>query len=387
MKIGLVGGGTGGHFYPIIAVVEQIEEYVQNEKLLEPILYYFGPKPYEKQALFDHQIRFVPVSAGKMRLYFSPKNILDLFKTGWGILRALWKVLIIFPDVVFSTGSYTSFPVLLAARLFGIPIIIHEPDSVPGRANMWASSFTKKISVSFPEAAPFFEKKIVKSKKGKTNTDIVAVTGHPIRKELHAPAERGAHEYLHLEEAAPVLLILGGSQGAEVLNEAVLDTFPGLLEHYQVIHQTGERNIENTKKLASVYLEQSNYKERYKPYGFLNTLALRMAAGAADIIISRAGAGALFEIAAWEKPSIIIPIKTDVSHNQRDNAFAYARIGAADVIEEDNLSPNLLASEINRLMSDATKREAMAKAAKTFSRPDAAQKIAREILDLALEHE
>jgi len=383
MKIGFVGGGSGGHFYPIIAVVEKIHERIRSEKLLEPQLYYFAPKSYDKKALFDNHIEFVPISAGKIRKYSSIKNFLDLFKTGWGVVKALWRVLTIFPDVIFSTGSYASFPVLLAARVFGIPVIIHESDVVPGRANEWASSFAKKIGTSFPETAPAFEKKVEKMKE---KPDI-AVVGHPIRRELHIVADHGAREYLNLEGATPVLLIIGGSQGAQALNETLLDTFPDLLKSYQVIHQTGPDKFKEVEQLASVYLEKSEYKERYKPFAFLNTLALRMAAGAADIIISRAGAGGIFEIATWGKPSIIVPLDEDVSHNQRDNAFAYGRTGAADVIENKNLTPNLLISEINRLMNDESKRKEMGKAAKAFSRTDAAEKIAREIIDLALEHE
>jgi len=385
MKIGFVGGGSGGHFYPIIAVAQKIQEYVHREKLLEPQLYYFAPHIYDKKALFDNNIKFIPISAGKLRRYHSIKNFFDLFKTLWGVIKAFWRVLVIFPDIIFSTGSYTSFPVLLAARLLRIPVIIHESDAFPGRANAWAAKFAKKISVSFSEAlAPI--QKIVGNRK-KDDGDIIAVIGQPIRKELLTSVDRGAHEYLHLEKNISVLLVLGGSQGAQVLNETIIDTFPELLQHYQVLHQTGPDNLEETKKLAGVYLEQSDYKERYKPFGFLNILALRMAAGAADLIISRAGASAIFEIAAWGKPSIIVPISGEVSHNQRNNAFAYARAGTTNVIEEHNLTPNILVSEINRLLSDKAKLASMEKATKNFAKPDAADKIAREILELALQHE
>jgi len=148
MKIAFAGGGSGGHFYPIIAVAQQIQEQVSKNKLLEPKLYYFAPEPYDKKLLFELNIKFVHITAGKMRKYFSVKNFFDFFKTGIGIMGALWSILMIFPDVIFSTGSYASFPVLFAARIFGIPVLIHESDSTPGKANKWAAKFAKKISVS-----------------------------------------------------------------------------------------------------------------------------------------------------------------------------------------------------------------------------------------------
>src|SRR3989344_5586140 len=385
MKLGFTGGGSGGHFYPIIAVVQQVQELIRKEKLLDPELIYFAPSRYDAQALFDHGITFVRVSAGKLRRYFSLRNFFDIFKTAWGMLWSLWQVLMLYPDVIFSTGSYASFPVLFAARILRIPVIIHESDALPGRSNAWAARFAVKVGTSFPEALEPFEKIIKKRRHAPEN--VLAATGHPVRKELLLPVESGAREYLHLEHAVPVLFVLGGSQGAQLLNETLIDTLPGLLERYQVIHQTGTAHLKEIAGLAETYLEQSPFRERYKPFDFLNTLALRMAAGAADLVISRAGAGAIFEIAAWGKPSIIVPIGEGVSHNQRENAFAYARAGATDVIEEDNLTPHLLVSEIDRLMRDTDRRVAMARAARAFTKPDAAEKVAREILELALKHE
>ena len=167
----------------------------------------------------------------------------------------------------------------------------------------------------------------------------------------------------------------------------VIDILPKLLEQYQVIHQTGKKLFDAVKRTADVVLENSPYHTRYRPFGFLNAHALRMAAGASSLIISRAGAGSIFEIAAWERPSIVIPIPTKISHDQRRNAFSYARSGAAIVIEEENLTPNLLGSEVTRLMNDENPRAKMKNRAQKFSRPDAARKIAEVIVEIALEHE
>ena len=384
MKIVLTGGGSGGHFYPLIAVAEQIRKCAREEKLLEPELIYMAPDPYDKEALFENNITFKHVAAGKRRKYRSFLNFLDLFKIGWGLIKALLKLFVVFPDVVFSKGGYVSVPVLFAARFLGIPCIIHESDSVPGRANAWAARFAKRIAISYPESGPLFEKIIATKKK---HSPKIALTGNPIRHELETLAPSGAHEFLKIEQGLPVILILGGSQGAQAINDAVLDAISELIEKYNVIHQTGQANFEIVKATAEIIIEKSLHKDRYKPFPFLNVLAMRMAAGVADVIISRAGSGGIFEIATWGKPSIIIPIPEDVSSDQHTNAFAYAKSGAAVVIEQANLTPHIVISEINRLIDDPAEREKMSQAAKAFAKPDAARKIAQEVLDLALEHE
>ncbi len=374
MKILLTGGGTGGHFYPVIAVAQAIRAIAADTKLVDVRLFYMAPQPYDRQQLFDNNITFVPNSAGKMRRYFSIANFFDLFRTGWGIVTAIWSLYFIFPDVVFAKGGYVSFPALWAARFLGIPVVIHESDSVPGRLNRWAGKFATRVAVSWPEAAQFFPA-------GK-----VAVTGNPIRKELFQPVHQGAREFLEMMPTVPIILVLGGSQGAQLINEHFMNALPRLLEKYQVIHQTGDANFEKTKALASVVLGSSSHKDRYKPFANLDVLALRMAAGASDIVITRAGS-TLFEIAAWGLPAIIIPITDSNGDHQRQNAYNYARTGAAVVIEENNISANIIVSEVDRLMSNPAERETMKKAALAFARNDAALLIAKEIIGIALKHE
>lgn len=383
MKIVLTGGGSGGHFYPLIAVAEELRKQAREEHLLDPKLIYMAPVPYDQDALFEHDITFTQMSAGKQRNYRSIKNFFDLFKIGWGVLQATLKLFFIFPDVVFSKGGYVSVPVLVAARFFGIPVIFHESDSVPGKANAWAAKFAQRIAVSYPETVEAFKQ--LSKRKGKEA--VIAVTGNPVRKDLLTLAETGAREFLKLEPDTPVILAIGGSQGAQTVNETIIEALPELVQKYYVIHQTGTANFDITKESAALALARSAHADRYNPFPFLNIVALRMSAGVSSLIISRAGSNSIFEIAVWGKPSIIIPIPEDVSRDQRSNAFAYARTGAALVMEQANLTPHLLVSEIDRLMGDSTLREQMSAAAKTFARPDASAKIAREILDLALEHE
>ncbi|HXK39340.1 MAG TPA: UDP-N-acetylglucosamine--N-acetylmuramyl-(pentapeptide) pyrophosphoryl-undecaprenol N-acetylglucosamine transferase [Candidatus Paceibacterota bacterium] len=383
MKIVLTGGGSGGHFYPLIAVAEQLRQLAREERLLDPKLIYMAPTEYDPDALFEHDIIFKQTTSGKQRNYRSILNFIDLGKIAWGVLQATLKLFFLFPDVVFSKGGYASVPVVFAARLFGIPVIFHESDSVPGKANAWAAKFASRIAVSYPGTVDAF--RALSKRKGKQAT--IAVTGNPVRKDLVTLVETGAREFLKIEDDVPVVLVLGGSQGAQTINEAVVEALPELVQKYYVIHQTGKELFDITKESAALALSESPLKDRYKPFPFLNVLAMRMSAGTASLVISRAGSNSIFEIAIWGKPSVIIPIPEDVSRDQRSNAFAYARTGAAVVVEQANLTPHLLVSEVDRLMGDEGLRKQMSEAARGFARPDASAKIAREIIDLALEHE
>jgi UDP-N-acetylglucosamine--N-acetylmuramyl-(pentapeptide) pyrophosphoryl-undecaprenol N-acetylglucosamine transferase len=375
MKILFTGGGSGGHFYPIIAVAEAINDAVRERKLLEPKLYYAAPESYDKEMLTANGIVFVPTAAGKIRNYVSILNFFDYFKTAWGVFRSVLRIFFLYPDVVFGTGGYASFPTLLAAKLFRRPVVIYATDAEPSRVNRWAGKFAEKIAVSYASAAKFFPA-------GK-----VAHTGNPVRKSLLVPAREGAHEFLHFKRELPVLLAVGGSQGAQALNEAVLAALPALLEKYQVVHQTGEAHLVDVEGRARVAITNPLVLERYRAFGYLNDLATRMAAGAASMVVARAGSGTIFEIASWGLPSILIPIPEPISHDQAKNAFDYARTGACVVIEQNNLTPGLLISEIDRIMGDESLRHKMGNAAKSFSRPDSAKLIADVILDIALSHE
>ena len=375
MKIVFTGGGSGGHFYPIIAVAEAVHKVVDREKILDLELYYYSDAPYDKEALFENGIEYRSISAGKRRLYRSSKNFFDLFKTGFGVLEALGSLFFLFPDVVFGKGGYASFPVLLAARMLGIPVVIHESDSVPGRVNKWAGSFAKKIAVSYDEAGEYFPKK------------KVALTGQPIRLDIMEKKSEGAFEYLKLDPTMPTILVIGGSLGAEAINNVILDSLPELLEKYQIIHQTGIKNFDEVQSRAKFMMGNNEvYKNRYRPFPFLNTLALKMAAGASSLAISRAGS-AIFELASWGMPAILIPIVNSQDDHQKKNAFNYARHGAAEVIEEGNLSHTILLSEIHRFFENDIRRRNMGAAAKAFATPNAAEKIAELIVGMAIRHE
>lgn len=378
MKIVFTGGGSGGHFYPLIAIAEAMNDLVRERRLIEPQLYYLGPEPFDQNALFDNGIAFVRIPAGKVRRYFSLRNVSDLFLSFSGLIAAIAMLYRLYPDVVVSKGGYASVPVILAAKLLRIPIVIHESDSKPGRANLLAAKYATKIAITFDSAAALFPK---------SAQHKIARTGIPIRKALTRTEPEGARQYLDLEPGIPTVVILTGSLGAVRINEAVVSALPALLAFANVIHQTGEKNIKDIEALTQVILEKEAHKERYHPVGFLSELSLQRAAGVADLIISRAGSGTIAEIGLWKKPAILIPIPEAISHDQRSNAYAYARTGAAIVLEEGNLTPHLLASEAERIVHDKALSEKMRGAAAGFTDPDSAKLLAEAILGIALEHE
>jgi len=374
MKIVLTGGGSGGHFYPIIAVAEAINQIADTEKLVDLELFYFADTPYNARMLFENHITFKKINAGKLRLYVSIFNIFDIFKTGIGLLRATWTMYRLYPDVVFSKSGYPAFPVVFAAKLLHIPVVVHETDIAPGRVTAYTAKFAKYIAISWEDSAHYFE-----SKK-------IAFIGNPVRKNLLRPLADGAHEFLGLEHGVPVILVTGGSQGAQALNNVILDALPELLKRYQIIHQTGPENIEDAQQRSAYILKNNPHAGRYTLFAHLDETAQRMAAGIAHLVISRPG-GSIFEIAAWGLPSILVPIDKSNGDHQRKNAYAYARTGAAVVVEEKNATATIVTAEIDRIMQNTILKEKMRIAAKNFAKPDAARLIAQIVLQVALKHE
>lgn len=376
MRILLVGSGSGGHFYPLIAIAEQINVIVDEERLTQCFLYHMADKPFDTKALEEQFITFIPITAGKVRMYFSLLTVWDIIKTPFAILQSMIKVFNLYPDVIISKGGYASFPVLVAAWFLRIPVIIHESDTVPGRVNLWSGKFARRIALSYPEAAVYFD------------ASKVSLTGQPIRRLVTQGVTEGAKEFFDLDPAIPTIGVIGGSQGAKVINDVITNIVVELLPKYQFIHQTGTKNFEEVKTDMSVVLEGVHHRNRYKAFAFFNDLQTKMFGAASDIIISRAGS-ALFEISAWGKPSIIIPIPESNSHgdHQRKNAYHYARTGACAVIEQSNLTASILRHQIESILDHREKYAVMTRHAKEFFTPNAARLIAAEAIRIAIEHE
>ncbi|MBI4225068.1 MAG: undecaprenyldiphospho-muramoylpentapeptide beta-N-acetylglucosaminyltransferase [Candidatus Sungbacteria bacterium] len=371
MRILFTAGGTGGHVFPIIAVIRELKRIAEEERILDLELFYMGPEDFGQEQLAAEDVITVPIMTGKMRQYASLQNFIDFFRVIRGIFQAIWNIFLITPDVVFSKGGYGAFPAVVAAALLRIPLIIHESDAVPGKVNKFAGHFAKRIGIAFTGAAAFFPKK------------KVALVGIPIRKRILGGNLDIARENLDIYSKLPVIGIVGGSQGAARLNDAAIGILKELTEHYEVLHQTGPKNFQDVMQEASVILE-FGHKERYHAFEFLDEAGMRDFYVASDLIISRSGASSIFEIAAWSKPSILIPIHNSAQDHQRKNAYEYAAAGACIVIEEPNLSPHVLFAEIKKVLDNPELLQKMRAAAQKFSRIDAAELIAREILKIGL---
>lgn len=370
MRVLFTGGGTGGHVTPIIAVARQLKKFYPTDSQEGLKMYFLGAKsPGGFGDLFkDEGIESKTVLAGKFRRYFSVNFFTDLFKIPISLCQSLWYVFLWMPDIIFNKGGYGSVPVVVAGWLYHIPIITHESDTIPGLATRLGGKFSRRIAVSFEETRKYFPAK-------KT-----ALIGNPVREEIiqacalvNEENKLAARDILGIATVAPVILVLGGSQGAKAIDQAILSILPQLFGKYEIIHQCRDQDYEEIKK-------ETESVEKYHLFPFLNENQLVSAFLLADIVISRAGAASVFEVASCGRPSILIPLPDSAADHQRENAFDYAKSGATSVIEQINLTPNILLSEINRIISHPELIAQMSASAKNFSNPDAARKIAEELL-------
>ena len=387
MRILFTGGGTGGHIYPIIAVAEELQ-ILTSKKNIPLRMYYLGAPGKYKNLLNNNNIYVSKIFSAKLRRYFDIGNFIDIPFFFFSIPQALWKIFWLMPDVLFSKGGPGSLPVVLACRFYNIPIIIHESDSIPGLANKFAFSFAKRIGVSFNSIIESIIQQQKNKKKMELIQEKIALIGNPIRRSLingDILDKETAKKVLGFNPAMPLILILGGSQGSTSLNDFMLTISGELVKDIQVFHQTGIENFQEIKNELNNILKKYGEEERgrYKliPY-FENNI--KDAYSAADIVISRAGCGSIFEIAAFGKPSILIPLSEKiVGLHQIKNAYEYSKNGATIVIEQNNLKPDIFISQLMKIIKNQEILKTMSEAAKNFSKPEASKIIADEILRLA----
>ncbi len=370
MKIAFVGGGTGGHFYPLIAVAESLRTEYPTTTIE---LYYIGPDTYNPGELQRLGINHIYCPAGKVRRYFSFANIIDGFKTIAGIFVMWYKLFMLYPDVIFSKGSYTSVPVLLMARFYRIPVVIHESDSKPGRANILAKTFARYIGITYPDTINYFP------------ADKTALVGIPVRQAI-LTKHADPFGVLGIPNDLPLIYVTGGSSGADRLNALVLQSLKHLLPEFRIFHQTGPAQEAAITQTAQALIEDSQLLSRYYVKGSLPGEAVSALLDAASLIVTRAGSTSLYEIALHRKPSIVIPIPEEVSHDQRTNAYSYARQGGASVMEEANLTENLLVAEIRSIMGNPEKYSRMQQGTEHFAKGTAASTIAAALYEIGIEH-
>ncbi|MBU4479863.1 undecaprenyldiphospho-muramoylpentapeptide beta-N-acetylglucosaminyltransferase [Patescibacteria group bacterium] len=366
MRILFTGGGTGGHVFPLVAIIREIRKLYSKKDLG---FFYIGPKDeFGAILLSQEDVQVKTIAGGKIRRYFSLQNLIDiLFKIPWSFFQSLYYFAKIDPQLIFSKGGSGSLPVVFCAKLFKIPIFLHESDVVPGLSNRMASKWAKRIFTSFPKTEYFDLSKIT-------------LIGNPIRAEILDGSEEKAKELFNLTLEKPVFLFLGGSQGAEAINDFVLRVLNTLLEDFEIIHICGRENIKEVQAEAQVIIDK-NLEKYYHPCSFLDEEKLKNAYKAADFAIARAGSGTIFEIAATAVPSILVPLPSAAANHQAKNAYTYAETGAAIVMEQDNLTPNFFLEKIRYLFARPSVLEKMKEEALRFSKPLAAKTAARNILE------
>jgi UDP-N-acetylglucosamine--N-acetylmuramyl-(pentapeptide) pyrophosphoryl-undecaprenol N-acetylglucosamine transferase len=369
MRILLTGGGTGGHITPLVAIARELKKIGKEKGINNLELFYVGPDGMAKDFLAKEGIVLKTILAGKMRRYFSLKIFTDILKIPIGLIQAIWRVFWIMPDVCFGKGGYGSFSAVIACWIFRVPILIHESDSIPGSVNRKLSDLAKRVAISFSTAENFFPQ------------EKIALVGNPIRDSVSNGQRDRAGKTLGFLGNKPAIFIFGGSQGAQTINQAILGISKDLLEKYEIIWQTGEKNHEGVlESLKNIFGQVS---AGCHVFNFLNEEQVADAFAVSDLIISRAGSANIFEIAACGKPSIMIPLPTAASDHQRENALEYARSGGAEIIEQQNLTPHIFLAEIDKIMRDNELRQRMSAGAKSFAKPEAGRMIAEELLRLA----
>lgn len=366
MRIVLAGGGTGGHLFPLIAVANKIKEKLGAEA---EFLYIGSGASMEKEVMEKEGIVVKNVLSGKLRRYFSFSNFIDVFKFPIGIIQSLWILLRFMPDAIFSKGGFASVPVVIAAWIYRIPVLIHESDAVAGLANQISAKFAKRIAVSYPSAKKYFPAK-------KT-----ALIGNPIREELVGGDSAAGRAQFDLTQSKPTILVIGGSQGSQIINEAIIKILPEVLKRAQVVHQTGSVNYDKVVHEAARYGIKVG-RDGYVAVPFMDSEALRNAFAVCDMVISRAGSNSISEIAANGKPAILIPLGMAANDHQRMNAYDISNIGGALVLEESNLGQHILLQKIEKILDDKNLANSMAQKIKTFYRPNADEVIANGVIEM-----
>ncbi|MCR5468376.1 MAG: undecaprenyldiphospho-muramoylpentapeptide beta-N-acetylglucosaminyltransferase [Lachnospiraceae bacterium] len=343
-KIILTGGGTAGHVTPNIALLPKLKAAGYE------ISYIGSYNGIEKGLIESEGITYYGISSGKLRRYFDLKNISDPFKVVKGLGQAVSLMHKIKPDIVFSKGGFVSVPVVLAAKLCGVPAIIHESDITPGLANKLAFPGAKAVCCNFPETMKYLPA-------GKA-----VLTGSPIRQELFLGDPKKAREFTGFNEDKKVLLIIGGSIGSKVINECIRTMLPELLEEFQIIHLCGKGNLDDSLRDTAGYRQ---YEYISKELNDLFALA--------DIIISRAGANSICELLALKKPNILIPLSAAASRgDQILNAKSFKAQGYSYVIQEEDMTPETLKAGIKEVTEN---KDAYVKAMESSNQIDSLDKI------------
>lgn len=318
-RIILTGGGTAGHVTPNMALIPELQKEDYE-------IHYIGSYDgIEKELIASMDVPYHSISSGKLRRYFDIKNFTDPFKVVKGYSQACRILRVVKPDVVFSKGGFVAVPVVLAARRYRIPCIIHESDMTPGLANKLCIPTAQKVCCNFPETLSYLPD-------GKA-----VLTGSPIRKELFQGSKARGLGICEFNDGKPVILVIGGSLGSVAINDAIRSNLDLLLKKFQIIHLCGKDKKDNNLVGKKGYIQFEYVKKDLS-----DLLA------ACDIVISRAGANAICELLSLRKPNILIPLSAAASRgDQILNAESFQKLGYSHVIKEEELNTDTLLTAVN----------------------------------------
>jgi UDP-N-acetylglucosamine--N-acetylmuramyl-(pentapeptide) pyrophosphoryl-undecaprenol N-acetylglucosamine transferase len=379
MRVLVSGGGTGGHIYPALAIAAALQAEHGAE-----VLFLGSDDGLETEIVPAAGLRLATIKAGRLRRYISPQTITGVLRVPLGMFQAIGIVRKFRADAAFTSGGFVSVPAALAARLNGVPLLMHQQDVPPNLSNRLAAPMAKRISVAFTDSLQYFPAK-------KT-----VLLGNPVRQailDVLTTAPQEARRQLGLEAGQPVLLVTGGSQGARHLNMTVCRALPALLARcpgLQVLQISGKDLYNETRTLVDSILageeeqgEQDELRRRYRLVAYLNE-EMPVALQAAELVLCRSGASTLTELATLGKPAILVPLPPAIGGSpQQANAAMFERQGAAVVIKNEDLTPDVLVERVQSLLSSPTQLATMASAASSFARPQATQDIVQEIVAIA----
>ncbi len=369
LRLIIAGGGTGGHVLPAVAV---LEELARREVRLD-CLWIGSGDGVEQRAAADAGVAFRAIQNGKLRRYPDLRNLRDAARIPVGVVQAAQIVRRFRPDVILSTGGFVSVPTVIGARRSG-PIVTHEQTAILGLATRINLRFGAILAVSFPETMA-----VARGMAGR-----VELTGNPIRASLQAgDADRGRAAF-GLSVELPILTVMGGARGASPINERVRDMLPDLLQHAQIVHQTGpasaNEDAADLGRMRATWPEQ--LQRRYVIRDFIRD-ELPDVYAMTDLVLARAGAGTVAELAVLGLPSILIPLPHAGGDEQTRNAEVLARAGAAVMIRQNDATPRTLHETVLAILHDTSRRQGMAEAARLLGNLDAAARLSDLLIELA----
>lgn len=372
LRLIIAGGGTGGHVLPAVAVIEELH----RRHISINALWIGSHSGVERSIAAEQRIPFVPIQTGKLRRYIAMQTVTDALRVPIGIVQAWRRIRTFAPDVIYSTGGAVSVPSVIAGHRIA-PVITHEQTAQIGIANKTAARFASTFAVGFEQTAV----------RARAYHKYVVTTGNPVRASLASGSRARGFERYGFTSDLPVVYVTGGARGASPLNHRIEQLLGKILDHVQMVHQIGPASANDdlarlTELRNALPLHQAR---RYIPIDFVRSELPDLYA-IADLVIGRAGAGTISELGYMGLPSVLIPLPGTWGDEQRKNARVLGDVGAAVVIEQTEATPARLKSEILGLTGSGARREAMAAAARSTSRPDAASRLVDEILDLARFH-